>query len=285
MGRYYALHDGEQADVAAAIEEQYRPRFAGDALPATATGDRARARRQARDAGRAVRHRRVADRRQGSVRAAPARARRRAHPDREEPAARPRPARRRRRSTSCRRRTATAATSRARSSSSCCERLRGYCRDHGYTANEVEAVLAQTPTRSADVPLRLAGGARVRRRCPKRRASRRPTSACATSSRSPTTRTATRCRAAAARRPTPSSRCSKRSASSGRAPRSAYDARRLHGGAARAGVAEGAGRPLLRRGDGQCRRPGDPRRTASALLSDAARADEPRRRHLARRTA
>jgi glycyl-tRNA synthetase beta chain len=38
MGRYYALHDGEKPDVAAAIEEQYRPRFAGDALPATATG-------------------------------------------------------------------------------------------------------------------------------------------------------------------------------------------------------------------------------------------------------
>ena len=38
MGRYYAQHDGEKADVAAAIEEQYLPRFAGDALPVTATG-------------------------------------------------------------------------------------------------------------------------------------------------------------------------------------------------------------------------------------------------------
>ncbi|MEO8938318.1 MAG: glycine--tRNA ligase subunit beta [Burkholderiaceae bacterium] len=38
MGRYYALHDGEKPDVAAAIEEQYRPRFAGDALPATDIG-------------------------------------------------------------------------------------------------------------------------------------------------------------------------------------------------------------------------------------------------------
>ncbi len=38
MGRYYAAHDGEQSDVAAAIEEQYRPRFAGDALPVTMTG-------------------------------------------------------------------------------------------------------------------------------------------------------------------------------------------------------------------------------------------------------
>jgi glycyl-tRNA synthetase beta chain len=38
MGRYYALHDGEDAEVAEAIKEHYQPRFAGDALPATATG-------------------------------------------------------------------------------------------------------------------------------------------------------------------------------------------------------------------------------------------------------
>ena len=38
MGRYYATHDGEHPDVAAAIEEQYRPRFAGDALPSTGIG-------------------------------------------------------------------------------------------------------------------------------------------------------------------------------------------------------------------------------------------------------
>ncbi len=38
MGRTYALHDGERPDVAAAIEEQYRPRFAGDALPVTNLG-------------------------------------------------------------------------------------------------------------------------------------------------------------------------------------------------------------------------------------------------------
>jgi len=38
MGRYYAAHDGEKPNVAAAIEEQYKPRFAGDALPATDTG-------------------------------------------------------------------------------------------------------------------------------------------------------------------------------------------------------------------------------------------------------
>ena len=35
MGRYYALHDGEPADVAAACAEHYQPRFAGDALPSS----------------------------------------------------------------------------------------------------------------------------------------------------------------------------------------------------------------------------------------------------------
>jgi glycyl-tRNA synthetase beta chain len=38
MGRYYAQHDGEPADVATAIEEHYRPRFADDALPASPVG-------------------------------------------------------------------------------------------------------------------------------------------------------------------------------------------------------------------------------------------------------
>jgi len=38
MGRHYALHDGEPAEVAQAIAEHYQPRFAGDALPASAVG-------------------------------------------------------------------------------------------------------------------------------------------------------------------------------------------------------------------------------------------------------
>lgn len=33
MGRYYALHDGEPAEIAEAIEDHYKPRFAGDELP------------------------------------------------------------------------------------------------------------------------------------------------------------------------------------------------------------------------------------------------------------
>src|SRR5208282_2588337 len=36
MGRYYALHDGEPAVVADALAQHYRPRFAGDDLPAGA---------------------------------------------------------------------------------------------------------------------------------------------------------------------------------------------------------------------------------------------------------
>jgi glycyl-tRNA synthetase beta chain len=38
MGRYYALADGEQEDVAFGIEDHYRPRFAGDALPRSMVG-------------------------------------------------------------------------------------------------------------------------------------------------------------------------------------------------------------------------------------------------------
>ncbi len=38
MGHQYALHDGEDASVAAALEEQYMPRFAGDELPPSPLG-------------------------------------------------------------------------------------------------------------------------------------------------------------------------------------------------------------------------------------------------------
>ena len=33
MGKYYALHDGENENIAQALEDQYRPRFSGDSLP------------------------------------------------------------------------------------------------------------------------------------------------------------------------------------------------------------------------------------------------------------
>ncbi len=38
MGRYYALHDGLAADIADAIEDHYKPRFAGDSLPRNQVG-------------------------------------------------------------------------------------------------------------------------------------------------------------------------------------------------------------------------------------------------------
>ena len=38
MGRYYALNDGLSADVADAIEDHYKPRFAGDSLPRNEVG-------------------------------------------------------------------------------------------------------------------------------------------------------------------------------------------------------------------------------------------------------
>jgi glycyl-tRNA synthetase beta chain len=38
MGRYYALHDGLAADIADAIEDHYKPRFAGDTLPRNQVG-------------------------------------------------------------------------------------------------------------------------------------------------------------------------------------------------------------------------------------------------------
>jgi glycyl-tRNA synthetase beta chain len=38
MGKYYALAQGESAELAQSIEEHYRPRYAGDVLPATKTG-------------------------------------------------------------------------------------------------------------------------------------------------------------------------------------------------------------------------------------------------------
>ena len=38
MGRYYASHDGEAPEVAIALDEQYKPRFAGDSLPESSIG-------------------------------------------------------------------------------------------------------------------------------------------------------------------------------------------------------------------------------------------------------
>lgn len=39
MGEYYALHDGEEKEVAKAIADHYKPRFSGDALPRNVESD------------------------------------------------------------------------------------------------------------------------------------------------------------------------------------------------------------------------------------------------------
>ena len=64
MGGYYARHDKLGNEIAIAIEDHYRPRFAGDGLPRNELG-LVVARRQAGNAGGPVRHRPAAHRRQG----------------------------------------------------------------------------------------------------------------------------------------------------------------------------------------------------------------------------
>jgi glycyl-tRNA synthetase beta chain len=138
MGRYYALHDGEPAEVADAIEAHYRPRFAGDRLPehpvscAVALADKLDAlgglfgigqvptgdkdpfglRRAALGAIRILAERRLPLSLRDYVR---------------DPAL----------------------------ESFIYERARGYFQEQGYSANEVEAVLAQRPQRLDLVPRQL----------------------------------------------------------------------------------------------------------------------------------
>ena len=89
MGRYYALADGEPAEVANAIDEHYMPRGAGGELPGTRRRHLGRAGRQARHAGRHLLDRPEADRHERSVRPAARRDRRAAHPHRKETRSRP----------------------------------------------------------------------------------------------------------------------------------------------------------------------------------------------------
>ena len=79
MGKYYAAHSGEPAEVCAAFEEQYLPRFSGDRLPQTRTRRRARAGRQTRHDRGHLRDRPEAERYARSLRAAARRAWRTAH--------------------------------------------------------------------------------------------------------------------------------------------------------------------------------------------------------------
>ena len=70
MGRYYAAAQGEDASVAAAIEEHYKPQGPNDRIPTRRCLDRGRACRQARHARRLLGDRREADRKQGPLCAA-----------------------------------------------------------------------------------------------------------------------------------------------------------------------------------------------------------------------
>ena len=154
MGRYYAEHDGEPSDVAEAIEQHYWPRFAGDALPETSvaqavaladkletlagmfgvgaqpTGDKDPfgLRRHAIGAIRIVVEKRLTVALGDLIAAAfgvyaavPA-----------------------------------VADARADLENFIYERLRGYLRDLGYSANQVEAVLSQRPPRLDLVPAQAA---------------------------------------------------------------------------------------------------------------------------------
>jgi len=153
MGRYYALADGEDAAVADAIEQHYRPRFAGDALPgnqiATAlaladklemlagmfgngqqpTGDKDpfALRRQALGVVRILIEHKLSVSLHDLISAAfsvfsPG----------------------------------SVGDGHAELQSFILERLRNYLRESGYTANEIEAVLSKNPARINEVPRCLA---------------------------------------------------------------------------------------------------------------------------------
>jgi glycyl-tRNA synthetase beta chain len=143
MGRTYATHDGEPADIAAACDEHYKPRFAGDTLPSAGvptacaladkletlaglfgvghvpTGDKDpfALRRHALGVLRIVMEQRLTMPLSALVKAAFA-----------------------------------AVSSKAKDATPVMmdfiyDRLRGVLRDQGYTTNEVEAVIAQRPDR------------------------------------------------------------------------------------------------------------------------------------------
>jgi glycyl-tRNA synthetase beta chain len=153
MGRYYAAHDGEPPAVAAAIEQHYWPRYAGDALPespvaqavaladkmetlagmfgigALPSGDRDPfgLRRNAIGVIRILVEQRLALPLDALVAAAFTNLSG----------------------------IAEVKDARAELEGFVFERLRGYLRDLGYTANQVEAVLCQRPMRLDRVPAQL----------------------------------------------------------------------------------------------------------------------------------
>ena len=154
MGRYYATHDGEPPGIAAAIEQHYWPRYAGDALPegpaaqAVALADKLEA--LAGLFGIGVQPTGDKDpfglRRHaiGVIRILVEKALAIALPDLIDAGFRAfadRPA---------------VTDARAELASFVYERLRAYLREAGYSANEAEAVLSQRPARIDLVPAQAA---------------------------------------------------------------------------------------------------------------------------------
>jgi glycyl-tRNA synthetase beta chain len=138
MGRYYALHDGEPREVADAIEQHYRPRFAGDALPegpaacAVALADKLEALAGLFSIGQVP----TGERDPFGLRRA-ALGVVRILVERQLPLA------------------LDSLVDSNDVRAFIYERARGYFREHGYTANEVEAVLCLAPTRLDLIPRQL----------------------------------------------------------------------------------------------------------------------------------
>jgi glycyl-tRNA synthetase beta chain len=138
MGRYYAVHDGEPREVADAIEQHYRPRFAGDALPesavsaAVALADKLEALTGLFGIGQAP----TGERDPFGLRRA-ALGVVRILVERQLPLA------------------LDALVDSSEVRAFIYERARGYWRERGYTANQVEAVLCLSPTRLDLIPKQL----------------------------------------------------------------------------------------------------------------------------------
>ncbi len=183
MGRYYALHDGLEPSVAEAIEDHYKPRFAGDGLPRSQVGIVGGTGRQARDPGRHVRHRQSADRRPRSLRAAPPCSGHRAHAGR-----------------AClalalvfdqMSRAAFAVFPAgmledrgAELDEFLIERLKSYFKDEGYSAIEIDAAVHAGKLEAGPAFRSASTRCAPSPRCPRHRHWPRPTSGSATSSRS-----------------------------------------------------------------------------------------------------
>ena len=160
MGGYYARHDGLSDDVADAIEDHYKPRFAGDALPRNPRWPGGGAGRQARNPGGHVRHWQLADGRQRPVCTAPPRLGRDPHAGRERS--------RRCRCASCRPMRSRclarrhAATERRHSVGGLlCRTAQGSCESRVITAQEVDAVIPAPGMTSGVICQASGGGARL----------------------------------------------------------------------------------------------------------------------------